>query len=100
MYKIQNDYEREKRSYRDAEVAALKVQIELDLRSEEGIVFDIPKNIELKRTYCPKLNRIRIIEVKGKTCTVAIEIGDSYKTTETRVNIESLVDQVKHYNVL
>ena len=60
----------------------------------------IPKNIELKRTYCPKLNRIRIIEVKGRTCTVEIEIGSGYKTTETRVSIASLVGQVKHYNIL
>ena len=70
------------------------------LSSEEGVVFDTPQHIELKRTYCPKLNRIRIIEVKGKTCTVEIEIGSGYKTTESRVNIESLVSQVKHYNIL
>jgi hypothetical protein len=70
------------------------------LSSEEGVVFDISQHIELKRTYCPKLNRIRIIEVKGKTCTVEIEIGSGYKTTETRVNITSLVSQVKHYNIL
>lgn len=72
----------------------------IKLSSEEGVVFDIPQHIELKRTYCPKLNRIRIIEVKGRTCTVEIEIGSDYKTTETRVNIESLVSQVKHYNIL
>jgi hypothetical protein len=101
LYKIQNDYEREKRSYRDAEVAALKVQIELDLRSEEGIVFDIPKHIELKRTYSPKIDKIRITEVKGKTCTVAIEMGGgSYKTTESRVSIESLINQISSYNIL
>ena len=70
------------------------------LSSEEGVIFDVPKNIELKRTYCPKLNRIRIIEVKGKTCTVEIEIGSGYKTTESRVSIVSLVDQVKYYNIL
>ena len=72
----------------------------IKLSSEEGVVFDVPQHIELKRTYCPKLNRIRIIEVKGKTCTVAIEIGSGYKTTETRVSIASLVGQVKHYNIL
>lgn len=70
------------------------------LSSEEGVVFDIPQHIELKRTYCPKLSKIRIIEVKGKTCTVEIEMGNGYKTTEARVNIESLVSQVKHYSVL
>jgi hypothetical protein len=70
------------------------------LSSEEGVVFDIPQHIELKRTYCPKLNRIKIIEVKGKTCTVEIETSNNYKTTETRVNIESLVNQVKCYNIL
>jgi hypothetical protein len=73
----------------------------IQLLSEDGVLFDIPQHIELKRTYCPKLNKIRIIEVKGKTCTVAIEMGGgSYKTTESRVNIESLVSQVKHYNIL
>jgi hypothetical protein len=70
------------------------------LLSEDGVLFDIPQHIELKRTYCPKLNKIRIIEVKGKTCTVEIEMGSGYKTTETRVNIESLVSQVKRYNIL
>ena len=85
----------------DDKISTLKSEATLiKLSSEEGVVFDIPQHIELKRTYCPKLNRIRITEVKGKTCTVEIEIGDSYKTTETRVSIASLVGQVKHYNIL
>lgn len=86
----------------DDKINILKSEaILIKLSSEEGVVFDIPQHIELKRTYCPKLSKIKIIEVKGKTCTVAIEMGGgSYKTTETRVNIESLVSQVKHYNIL
>ena len=85
----------------DDKINTLKSEaILIKLSSEEGVVFDVPQHIELKRTYCPKLNRIRIIEVKGKTCTVAIEIGSGYKTTETRVSIASLVGQVKHYNIL
>jgi hypothetical protein len=85
----------------DDKINALKSEAILTkLSSEEGVIFDIPQHIELKRTYCPRLNRIRIIGVKGKTCTVEIEIGDSYKTTESRVSIASLVDQVKHYNIL
>jgi hypothetical protein len=85
----------------DDKISTLKSEATLiKLSSEEGVVFDIPQHIELKRTYCPKLNRIRIIEVKGRTCTVEIEIGSGYKTTETRVSIASLVGQVKHYNVL
>ena len=85
----------------DDKISTLKSEATLiKLSSEEGVVFDVPQHIELKRTYCPKLNRIRIIEVKGRTCTVEIEIGSGYKTTETRVSIASLVDQVKHYNIL
>jgi len=85
----------------DDKINVLKSEAVLTkLSSEEGVVFDIPQHIELKRTYCPKLNRIRIIGVKGKTCTVEIEIGSGYKTTETRVSIASLVSQVKHYNIL
>lgn len=85
----------------DDKINTLKSEAVLTkLSSEEGIVFDIPQNIELKRNYYPKLNKIRIIEVKGKTCTVAIEIGDSYKTTEGRVSIDSLISQVKHYYIL
>ena len=86
----------------DDKISVLKSEATLTkLSSEEGVIFDVPQHIELKRTYCPKLNRIRIIEIKGKTCTVAIEMGGgSYKTTESRVNIESLVSQVKHYNIL
>lgn len=85
----------------DDKINVLKSEAVLTkLSSEEGVVFDVSQHIKLKRTYCPKLNRIRIIEVKGKTCTVEIEIGSGYKTTESRVNIESLVSQVKHYNIL
>jgi hypothetical protein len=85
----------------DDKINVLKSEAVLTkLSSEEGVVFDVSQHIELKRTYCPKLNRIRIIEIKGKTCTVEIEIGSGYKTTETRVNIDSLVSQVKHYNIL
>jgi hypothetical protein len=85
----------------DDKINTLKSEATLiKLSSEEGVVFDVPQHIELKRTYCPKLNRIRIIEVKGKTCTVEIEIGDNYKTTETRVSVASLISQVKHYNIL
>jgi len=85
----------------DDRISELKSEAVLTrLLSEEGVVFDIPQHIELKRTYCPKLNRIKIIEVKGKTCAVAIEIGSGYKTTESRVSIESIVRQVKSYNIL
>lgn len=85
----------------DDKISTLKSEATLiKLSSEEGVVFDIPQHIELKRTYCPKLNRIRIIEVKGRTCTVEIETNNGYKTTETRVSIASLVGQVKHYNIL
>jgi hypothetical protein len=85
----------------DDKISTLKSEATLiKLSSEEGVIFDVPQHIELKRTYCPKLNRIRIIEVKGRTCTVEIEIGSGYKTTETRVSIASLVGQVKHYNIL
>ena len=100
VYKEMQDVGSEIREL-DNKINTLKSEaILIKLSSEEGVIFDTPQNIELKRTYCPRLNRIRIIEVKGKTCTVEIEMGDSYKTTESRVNIESLVSQVKHYNVL
>jgi len=100
VYKEMQDVGSEIREL-DNKINTLKSEaILIKLSSEEGVVFDTPQNIELKRTYCPRLNKIRIIEVKGKTCTVEIEMGDSYKTTESRVNIESLVSQVKHYNVL
>jgi hypothetical protein len=83
------------------QIKVLKSEATLtQLLSEEGVIFDVPQHIELKRNYGPKLNRIRIIEVKGKTCTVEIEMGYNYKITESRVNIESLVSQVKHYNIL
>jgi hypothetical protein len=85
----------------DDKISTLKSEaILIKLLSEEGVVFDIPQHIELKRTYCPKLNRIRIIEGKNRTCTVEIETNNGYKTTETRVSIASLVSQVKHYNIL
>lgn len=86
----------------DEKISQIKSEeILTQLSSEEGIIFLIPKDIELKRTYCPKLDRIRIIESKGKTCTVAIEMGGgSYKTTESRVNVESLIKQIRCYNIL
>ena len=101
LYSLKFKYENQIKDYQKENTAALKVQIELDLRSEDGITLSVPKNIELKRTYCPKIDKIRITEVKGKTCTVAIEMGGgSYKTTETRVSIESLVKQLRYYNIL
>jgi hypothetical protein len=101
LYSLKNSYEKRIREYQIENTNRLKIQIELDLRSEDGIIFDIPKNIELKRNYCPKIDKIRITEVKGKTCTVAIEMGGgSYKTTESRVNLENLIGQISIYNIL
>jgi len=98
LFSLQLICENQIRDYQKENTAALKIQIELDLRSEEGITFNIPQTISLKRTYSPKIDKIRITEVKGKTCTVAIEMGGgSYKTTESRVNIEDLIDQIRYY---
>jgi hypothetical protein len=101
LYRISSGYEKQISEYRKAELADKKVQIELDLRGNKGITFDIPQYIYLKRTYSPKIDKIRVTEVKGKTCTVAIEMGGgSYKTTESRVNLENLIDQISIYNIL
>jgi hypothetical protein len=101
LFSLKLKYENQIREYQKENTAALKIKIELDLRGEEGITFDIPQTIQLKRSYSPKIDKIRITEVKGKTCTVAIEMGGgSYKTTESRVNIEDLIDQIRYYNIL
>jgi hypothetical protein len=98
LFSLQLKYENQIRDYQKENTAALKIQIELDLRSEEGITLSTPQTISLKRSYSPKIDKIRITEVKGKTCTVAIEMGGgSYKTTESRVNIEDLIDQIRYY---
>ena len=90
--------ENQLRDYRKAAKAERRIQLELDLRSGEGVTLPKPQTISLKRSYSPKLDKIRIVEVSGKTCTVAIEMGGgSYKTTESRVNIENLIDQIAYY---
>jgi hypothetical protein len=94
-------YEKQIREYRDSEFQENKIQIQSQLNTKEGITFDLPQHIFLKNTYSPKIDKIRITEVKGKTCTVAIEMdGGSYKTTESRVNIDKLINQIKYYNIL
>jgi len=90
--------ENQLRDYRKVAKADRRIQLELNLKSSDGIFLPTPKTISLKRNYSPKIDKIRIVEVSGKTCTVAIETGGgSYKTTESRVNIESLIDQIAYY---
>jgi hypothetical protein len=75
-------------------------ETEIKLRSEEGVMFNKEVYIELKRNYTARIAKIKIVEVKGKTCTVAIESINNYKTTESRVNIENLIRQVKYHSAL
>ncbi len=75
-------------------------ETEIKLRSEEGVMFDKEVHIELKRNYTARIAKIKIVEIKGKTCTVAIETNNNYKTTESRVNVENLIRQVKYHSAL
>ncbi len=98
LYSTQFQYEKQISEYRRMNTENLKVKVEIALKSEEGIVLSTPKTIKLKRNYTPELNKIKIIKISGKTCTVAIEMnGGNIKGTESRVNIDDLIRQVSYY---
>ena len=94
LYRIQDTYEREKKSYENANNQKRKVEIELSLRGE-GVVFDKEAYIQLKRNYTVRAFHVRIVPTKsGKTCTVFYITRDGFKTREYNCNVKSVVDQV------
>jgi hypothetical protein len=100
LYRIQDGYEKEKRSYQKANEERRKVEIELCLRGA-GVVFDTMKEIQFKRNYSIRVVHIKIVEVSkhsGKTCKVQYITRDGYKTIEENCNTESIISQVTSYS--
>lgn len=100
LYRIQDGYEKEKRSYQKANDERRKVEIELALRGD-GVTFDTMKEIQFKRNYSIRVIHIKIVEVSkhsGKTCKVQYITRDGYKTIEENCNTESIISQVTSYS--
>lgn len=99
LYRIQDGYEKEKRSYQNANDERRKSEIELSLRGE-GVVFSKGAYIELKRNYTVRINSIKIVEVSksGKTCTVVFEFTHGHTSREENCNTEKIISQVNSYS--
>lgn len=74
----------------------VKEGIEKDLKNE-GVVFERPKNIQLKFNYSPNVISIKLTDVSksGKTCTAVWrwDHGGGF-SQEEKVSVESVIDQV------
>ena len=95
LYRIQDGYEKEKRSYQKANDERRKTEIELSLRGE-GVIFDKEVWFGFKRNYTNRIKSIKILEVSksGKTCTVEyVTVGGS-TGKEERCDVESVIAQV------
>ena len=99
LYRIQDGYEKEKRSYQNANNERRKSEIELSLRGE-GVNFDKDVYIELKRNYTVRVNSIQIVEVSksGKTCTVVFEFTHGHTSREENCNTEKIISQVNSHS--
>lgn len=99
LYRIQDAYEKEKRSYQKANDERRKTEIELSLRGE-GVTFNKDAYIELKRNYTVRVNSIKIAEVSksGKTCTVVFEFAHGHTSIKENCNTEKIISQVNSYS--
>lgn len=95
LYRIQDGYEKEKRSYQKANDERRKTEIELSLRGE-GVQFVGPIYFHLKRNYDPRITSIKILEVSksGKTCTVQYVTAGQSVGKEERCDVENIISQV------
>jgi hypothetical protein len=100
LYRIQDGYEKEKRSYQNANNERRKSEIELSLKGE-GVTFDKDVYIELKRNYTVRVISMKIITVSksNKTCIVQFGTvnrldGSVWKLVEERVDVQSLISQI------
>lgn len=99
LYRIQDTYEREKKSYENANNQKRKVEIELSLRGE-GVTFDQPVYIQFKRNYSIKVRTLKMIDVSksGKTCTMIYTTRDGFSTREENCNVENIINQVVYFH--
>jgi hypothetical protein len=95
LFSIQLKYENEIRDYRNTEFQERKVQIGLELKNE-GVTFEVPREIKFKFNYVIYVNSLKIIDVSksGKTCTVVFKNRGGYESREENCNMQSIIDQV------
>jgi hypothetical protein len=99
LYRIQDGYEKEKRSYQKANDEKRRAEIEFSLKGD-GVVFASAKEMTLKRNYFPRVLRMKIVEVSksGKTCTVQYTTRDGFQTVEENCSTENIISQVNSYS--
>ena len=81
----------------DVKILAIKKEkIEFDLKNE-GVIFDVGVNIQLKHNYTPYIKFIKLIDISksGKTATASIIWARSeHEVQEENVRINDVVNQV------
>jgi hypothetical protein len=100
LYRIQDGYEKEKRSYQNANDERRKVEIELSLKGE-GVHFNRKVSIDFKYNYSANIRAIKLINVSksGKTADVAFNYneGDEFRYTENNCNVQRMIEQVMYF---
>ena len=100
LYRIQDGYEKEKRSYQNANDERRKTEIELALRGD-GLSFDKKVSIDFKYNYSAKVRAIKLINVSksGKTADVAFNYdeGDQFRYVENNCNVQRMIEQVMYF---
>ena len=101
LYTLQNNYSKQISQYENAERENKKVELELLLRSEEGVSFSKELYLEVKRNFTPRIKSIKITEVSKsrKTCTISFKYAYGDHTgVEERCNFDSIISQVMYHS--
>jgi len=99
LYRIQDGYEKERRSYQNANDERRKTEIELSLRGD-GVHFNRKVCIDFKYNYSANVRAIKLINVSksGKTADVAFTYneGEEFRYTENNCNVQRIIEQVMY----
>ena len=100
LYTLQNNYSKQISQYENAERENKKVELELLLRSEEGVSFSKELYLEVKRNFTARIKSIKITEVSKsrKTCTISFKYSYGDHTgVEERCNFDSIISQIMYH---
>ena len=101
LYSIQDNYSKQISQYENAERENKKVELELLLRSEEGVSFSKELYLEVKRNFTPRIKSVKITEVSKsrKTCTISFKYAYGDHTgVEERCNLDSIISQIMYHS--
>lgn len=96
-----HNYSKQISQYENAERENKKVELELLLRSEEGVSFSKELYLEVKRNFTPRIKSVKITNVSAsrKTCTISFKYSYGDHTgVEERCNFDSIISQVMYHS--